>query len=154
MSVLESISIEPDMLRLPWGENMVASVRTIGLLFLLVLFVSCSSSVELSKDDFADDDSTTAVVDDDAGNDDSGLPIPCRSSKDCADVQQVCHPNQQVCVECIDERDCAYGSICLADKCVKADPCDSSKDCTNQVCAVDLGYCVDCLSDADCGPGG
>ncbi len=58
-------------------------------------------------------------------------PRACRSSRECSDLDQVCHPTRNVCVQCAGDNDCP-GGFCAPDDA-----------CQPRVCTPDERTCVD-----------
>ncbi len=74
----------------------------------------------------------------------------CRGSADCAGGQ-VCDTTRGVCVECLTGSQCAgMNQACVAQRCVTAAACVSSRTCMGLVCDTMRGLCVECLGDVDC----
>jgi hypothetical protein len=89
----------------------------------------------------------------DGGNDvDSGVAVPCDSSKDCkaAAFPGVCRQN--VCtahVPCADDLECGLGEACIDRECAFIG-CIADGDCPTGRCRTESFTCAECGTDADC----
>ena len=73
----------------------------------------------------------------------------CVDATDCE--VGVCHPTQQVCVQCASDTDCPAG-VCHpeANVCVQ---CLDDQGCPAGVCHPDTAFCVQCVEDSHCDGG-
>lgn len=89
----------------------------------------------------------------DSGPDVNGTSIgsPCTKNSEC--IASLCDSNTHVCVACVNDLQCASGSLCFGGQCVAQTVCKSDVACKSlkQVCFVSAGVCVDCNSANDCG---
>ena len=79
-------------------------------------------------------------------------PQPCMDNADCP-VGMVCHPESNVCVQCLIDEDCPKGFKCLEWQCVEQIPCADMTCPDLLVCDPETMTCVDCLMDQDCPEG-
>jgi hypothetical protein len=87
--------------------------------------------------------------------------VPCGRDADCADFDMVCSNFRNVCVECVNNQDCAGGAVCRRNACESVETCETSLDCssTDLVCVTGSGstnrpgVCLECGGDNDCAVG-
>ncbi|MCA9562184.1 MAG: hypothetical protein KC561_01785, partial [Myxococcales bacterium] len=85
---------------------------------------------------------------------DGGCFPACGLGQTCAEPLAHCHPEQDVCVQCLGNADCGTGQQCSSGLCVAS--CERSSECSDgRVCDVEAARCVDpvCVEDAECGGG-
>jgi hypothetical protein len=91
------------------------------------------------------------MTDNDCGDTQYCDKFACYDLPSCADGELcpeglVCLEEEGVCVECIEDSDCAVGE-CIENECLL--PCGAG--CPDGLVCDELsGYCVECLSDGDC----
>jgi Cys-rich repeat protein len=77
-----------------------------------------------------------------------GVVLACTGTGDCRDPVPLCHTDQGICVQCLEDTDCADG-VCdpHSHTCVQ---CTDDAHCPDSTCHPPTGTCVDCVEDADC----
>ncbi len=115
--------------------------RRFWMIFTVVVFAACDPQPEVELNDSGVPDSGTSS--------DSGSSI-CRSDRECSAMGRICNRMLGICVECLQDTDCASGEACRSGVCEAVVPCASSRMCAGLVCDLERGYCVECITQTDC----